>query len=69
MYKRSCLGETAKLNHFTSTHTMPKNQKAKNSREAYRALKSADQTSTKLPKKQYYRQRAHANPFSDHALE
>jgi tRNA (guanine-N7-)-methyltransferase len=22
----------------------------------------------KMPKKRYYRQRAHANPFSDHAL-
>lgn len=26
-------------------------------------------TSTALPKKKYYRQRAHSNPFSDHRLE
>ena len=27
-----------------------------------------DGRSIKLPKKKFYRQRAHANPFSDHAL-
>lgn len=31
----------------------------------YRTLRKGD---GKLPKKKYYRQRAHANPFSDHNL-
>ncbi len=40
----------------------PKRQK----REDYR--KTAAEASTELPKKKFYRQRAHANPFSDHNL-
>ena len=32
----------------------------------YRSQRKGD---IKLPKKKYYRQRAHANPFSDHNLE
>lgn len=38
-------------------------------REEYRnALSDAAATGAELPKKKFYRQRAHANPFSDHAL-
>jgi tRNA (guanine-N7-)-methyltransferase len=37
----------------------------RNKREAFRkGLEDA----TALPKKKFYRQRAHANPFSDHSL-
>jgi len=35
-------------------------------REAYRNSLQVD--SAELPKKKFYRQRAHANPFSDHSL-
>ena len=35
-------------------------------RAKYREERKGD---IKLPKKKHYRQRAHANPFSDHALE
>ena len=42
-------------------------------REEYRQAQLSSQTqsgvgSVDLPKKKFYRQRAHANPFSDHAL-
>ena len=38
-------------------------------REAYRAAQNAGaEHPTELPKKKFYRQRAHANPFSDHNL-
>ncbi|KAL1629869.1 tRNA (guanine-N(7)-)-methyltransferase (tRNA(m7G46)-methyltransferase) [Neofusicoccum ribis] len=38
-------------------------------REEYRnALSEAAAKGAELPKKKFYRQRAHANPFSDHAL-
>ena len=40
----------------------PKRQK----REDYR--KTPGEAPTELPKKRFYRQRAHANPFSDHNL-
>ena len=36
-------------------------------REEYRKT-HLDNPSTSLPKKKFYRQRAHANPFSDHQL-
>lgn len=36
-------------------------------RENYHARKGQDAVA-KLPRKKFYRQRAHANPFSDHAL-
>ncbi|KFX91534.1 hypothetical protein V495_02981 [Pseudogymnoascus sp. VKM F-4514 (FW-929)] len=39
----------------------------KQKREAYRAAQR-DEGGTELPKKKFYRQRAHANPFSDHQL-
>jgi len=54
--------------------TMPKSKKksrSQQSRADYRAslqAPSGDAPSS-LPKKHFYRQRAHANPFSDHALE
>jgi tRNA (guanine-N7-)-methyltransferase len=35
-------------------------------REAYKQSLANDDAA--LPKKKFYRQRAHANPFSDHAL-
>jgi tRNA (guanine-N7-)-methyltransferase len=48
---------------------MKPNKKQK--REDYRAsLNNIDDENgaPKLPKKKFYRQRAHANPFSDHVL-
>ncbi len=36
-------------------------------REEYTA-RQRDEGSAALPKKKFYRQRAHANPFSDHDL-
>lgn len=36
-------------------------------REDYRAAMKRDDIS-ELPRKKFYRQRAHANPFSDHQL-
>jgi tRNA (guanine-N7-)-methyltransferase len=44
-------------------------------REEYRAALQAQQESNddgsviKMPQKKFFRQRAHANPFSDHKLE
>lgn len=50
--------------------TGPPNKRQK--REEYRKVQEAydEQGSGKLelPKKRFYRQRAHANPFSDHHL-
>ncbi|KAF2431121.1 putative t-RNA methyltransferase [Tothia fuscella] len=43
----------------------------KQKREDYRAslnIAQSENAVAKLPKKSFYRQRAHANPFSDHAL-
>lgn len=38
-------------------------------REEYKtAQANKDDGATELPKKKFYRQRAHANPFSDHQL-
>lgn len=42
-----------------------KNKKQK--REDYRAAMKQDDVLT-MPRKKFYRQRAHANPFSDHQL-
>jgi tRNA (guanine-N7-)-methyltransferase len=39
----------------------------KQKREEYRAAQR--EGVKELPKKKFYRQRAHANPFSDHQLE
>lgn len=46
----------------TATATLSKKQK----RDDYRA--SFQESAGELPKKKFYRQRAHANPFSDHDL-
>jgi tRNA (guanine-N7-)-methyltransferase len=40
----------------------------KKKREEYRKSLSKEQQKLALPKKKFYRQRAHANPFSDHSL-
>ncbi|CAM1506488.1 Fc.00g061290.m01.CDS01 [Cosmosporella sp. VM-42] len=40
----------------------------KQNRDKHRVTKSKDGV-TQLPRKKFYRQRAHANPFSDHMLE
>jgi hypothetical protein len=48
----------------------PPNKRQK--REEYRKAQEAangSSTALELPKKKFYRQRAHANPFSDHNLE
>ena len=37
-------------------------------RETYRKAHSSSHGLAELPKKKFYRQRAHANPFSDHHL-
>lgn len=37
-------------------------------REEYRKTHKEEGRNTELPKKKFYRQRAHANPFSDHDL-
>ncbi|KAF7853104.1 uncharacterized protein EAF02_012047 [Botrytis sinoallii] len=44
----------------------PPNKKQK--REDYRTARENGEESKELPKKKFYRQRAHANPFSDHRL-
>jgi tRNA (guanine-N7-)-methyltransferase len=43
----------------------------KQKREDYRAQldQNADDGAAELPRKKFYRQRAHANPFSDHNLK
>ncbi|KAF1956415.1 putative methyltransferase [Byssothecium circinans] len=45
---------------------MPAEPAKRHKREAYK--KSLEEDEVALPKKKFYRQRAHANPFSDHAL-
>ncbi|KAH7413996.1 putative methyltransferase-domain-containing protein [Phaeosphaeria sp. MPI-PUGE-AT-0046c] len=45
-------------------HAPAKRQK----REEYKNAMHADEQNAALPKKKFYRQRAHANPFSDHSL-
>lgn len=42
--------------------------KKKENRDKYRGRKGKDGVAL-LPQKRFYRQRAHANPFSDHTLE
>lgn len=41
--------------------------KKRQKREAYRAAMRGEGVA-ELPRKKFYRQRAHANPFSDHQL-
>ncbi|EAT77630.2 hypothetical protein SNOG_15087 [Parastagonospora nodorum SN15] len=45
-------------------HAPAKRQK----REEYKNALHEDESNAALPKKKFYRQRAHANPFSDHSL-
>jgi tRNA (guanine-N7-)-methyltransferase len=46
-----------------------KRQKREDYKRLHEAVKSGDGVGQiELPKKKFYRQRAHANPFSDHAL-
>jgi tRNA (guanine-N7-)-methyltransferase len=47
------------------TNKIKKDKRQK--REDYRAAMRKDDIS-ELPRKKFYRQRAHANPFSDHQL-
>jgi hypothetical protein len=61
---------------FKSTMATSQNPPAKRiKREEYRAALQAQQGSAddgsviKMPQKKFFRQRAHANPFSDHRLE
>lgn len=59
--------ETATATTPSSTTPKPKGpERKKQKRDEYKA--SLDDAGVELPKKKYYRQRAHANPFSDHAL-
>lgn len=46
---------------------MARSGKRAQKREDYRA--GQVEGSTELPRKKFYRQRAHANPFSDHQLK
>ena len=48
---------------FQSQPLPPKRQKREDYRKAHKT-----EAQTELPKKKFYRQRAHANPFSDHQL-
>ncbi|KAL8793496.1 MAG: hypothetical protein Q9195_003869 [Heterodermia aff. obscurata] len=48
----------------TQSQPPPKRQKREDYRKAHKT-----EAQTELPKKKFYRQRAHANPFSDHQLE
>jgi len=50
----------------TATPKLKGPERKKQKRDEYKA--SLDDAGVELPKKKYYRQRAHANPFSDHAL-
>lgn len=57
---------------FTMATQNPPAKRVK--REEYRRKVQAQQESTdgsviKMPQKKFFRQRAHANPFSDHRLE
>lgn len=49
---------------------MPKSRGRKQKREEYRAHldQQNEEGAAELPRKKFYRQRAHANPFSDHNL-
>jgi hypothetical protein len=54
-----------------ATMTFPPNKRQK--REEYRQAQTQavqnESGEIKMPKKRFYRQRAHANPFSDHWLD
>jgi tRNA (guanine-N7-)-methyltransferase len=48
--------------------TMPGEPAKRQKREAYKKSLTTDEQNAALPQKKFYRQRAHANPFSDHSL-
>lgn len=66
---------------ITSSTTQPNSRRGKYSgrgaRDRYRedlananaSATATQEASSKLPQKRFFRQRAHANPFSDHQLE
>jgi hypothetical protein len=57
---------------ISSAAVMPNPPLKRLKRDEYRAAKAKDKEeglAADLPRKKYYRQRAHANPFSDHQLE
>jgi tRNA (guanine-N7-)-methyltransferase len=48
---------------------MPGEPAKRTRRQEYKqSLQNDGEQNAALPKKKFYRQRAHANPFSDHAL-
>ncbi|KAF1834251.1 putative methyltransferase [Decorospora gaudefroyi] len=47
---------------------MPGEPAKRTRREEYKKSLQTDEQNAALPKKKFYRQRAHANPFSDHSL-
>lgn len=52
----------------TTDSTMPGEPAKRTKREEYRQSLLTEDQNGALPKKRFYRQRAHANPFSDHSL-
>jgi hypothetical protein len=52
----------------TSTAPFPARQKGPEKKRQKREEYRTNLHGSELPQKKYYRQRAHANPFSDHAL-
>ena len=54
---------------MTSTPPLKRHKTASGQRTGERELhRAAEKPASALPQKKYYRQRAHANPFSDHQL-
>jgi tRNA (guanine-N7-)-methyltransferase len=47
---------------------MPRDPTKGLKREAYKNANTSGEQSAALPQKKFFRQRAHANPFSDHSL-
>ena len=47
---------------------MPGEPAKRTRREEYKKSLQNEEQNAALPKKKFYRQRAHANPFSDHSL-
>jgi hypothetical protein len=66
------LGITFPTQPKTSTKmtNMAEQSNKRQKREIYRAtLGNTENATVQLPRKRYYRQRAHANVFSDHEME
>jgi hypothetical protein len=59
---------SAPVLNFSKTFTMPHAPAKRQKREEYKNSLHTDEQNAALPKKKFYRQRAHANPFSDHSL-